>query len=66
MKRNGNKTAQTASPVFLTKVIISQHLLNLLRDGVSIKLRGHRNHFLDAETRMTRHGERSAKLRLPT
>ena len=35
-ERKSNKTTQTVTSVFLTKVIISQHLLNLLCDGVSI------------------------------
>lgn len=52
--------------MFLTKVIISQHLLNLLGDGVSIKLGRHCDHFLDAETRMTWYRQRGAGLRLPT
>lgn len=49
-----------AKGISLTKVIVSEHLLNLLGDGICIKLRGHGHHFLDAEARMARYGQRSA------
>lgn len=51
---------------FFTEVIISQDLLNLLGDSISIKFRGHCNHLLDAETRVTRYRQWGARLRLAT
>lgn len=60
MKGKIKYTADTASKQgtvnimleFLTKIVISQHFLNLLSDGISIELGRHRHHLLDAETRM--------------
>lgn len=66
LSRKEGQKCKTASTVSLTKVIICQHLLNFLGDGVRIELGGHRNHFLDAETRMTRYRQWGGQLRLPT
>lgn len=61
-KENGSRQHLS----FLTKVIVRQHLLNFLCDGIRIKLRGHCNHFLDAEARVSWYRQRSAKLRFRT
>lgn len=38
------------SAFLLTEVIVSEHLLDLLSDGVGVELRRHGHHFLYAET----------------
>lgn len=49
----------------LTEVIISQHLLDFLGDGVRVELGGHGHHLLDAQARVARYGQRGGQLGLP-
>jgi hypothetical protein len=38
------------TPLQLTKVVVGQHLLDLLGDDIGVQLWGHGHHLLDAET----------------
>lgn len=61
LKKNPKKNEKPA----LTEVIISQHLLDFLGDGVRVELGGHGHHLLDAQARVARYGQRGGQVGLP-